>query len=51
MVNRVIEAFIGPPQLEKECRLNDEDFFIIGIGDSIQGSDILEMSNEYRSKK
>lgn len=51
MVNAVIEALSGPPQQEKECRLGDEDFVTIGMGDSVQASDSLEMSNEYTSKK
>lgn len=51
MVNAVIEALSGPPQQEKECRLGDENFVTIGMGDSVQASDILEMSNEYTCKK
>lgn len=51
MVNAVTQASSGPPQQEKECGVGDEDFVTIGMGDSIQSSGIVEVSNEYTYKK
>lgn len=51
MVNAVTEASSEPPQQEKECRVGDEGFVTIGMGDSILASGILEVSNECTYKK